>query len=447
MSYSSSNGRRPAENAGKINQQHIINDPQVKAFLGQCNLPLHNEAISLEEQLVFNLEPMKENPIKYVITIDGGYSTVPVKDRFPSSLITFYQFGALLFSMDDLQKVEKSPFIDPRDMANLKRIQRLKLVFPTKNISIPGEIDFIHVARKSIHEFFLNTSEGIDLARTLKWLLFEEYTIPKESYTLSRCPECGTNKVVIYRNDIDNEFKVPCPSCSNKLYLTDVFRLHEVMDNEVGAGGVVGYLGGVVEQLIIADILRGLLNKKPSTLGNILIIKDGPLALFGQTANIHNSMRALCTFLQENHNLYLVGLEKSGAFVDHAGAISNKLKANQVFVPNNKYIYKYILPGEEDERRPYAGSTYYGAKVILKASSGGVYVASIPVKNHDFVNYPDKKHLHNIDIILNNIQQLKSDMFDNALFPVAIVNKLVSLSYHPSAKILERFAKDVMSQH
>ncbi|MGE5458181.1 MAG: hypothetical protein ACM3RX_07490 [Methanococcaceae archaeon] len=34
-----------------------------------------------------------------------------------------------------------------------------------------------------------------------------------------------------------------------------------------------------------------------------------------------------------------------------------------------------------------------------------------------------------------------SDMYDNSLLPIAVVNKLVSLSNHPSAVLLEKFAK------
>jgi hypothetical protein len=32
-------------------------------------------------------------------------------------------------------------------------------------------------------------------------------------------------------------------------------------------------------------------------------------------------------------------------------------------------------------------------------------------------------------------------MYDNAIVPVALANKLISLSVHPSSTILEKFAK------
>ena len=49
----------------------------------------------------------------------------------------------------------------------------------------------------------------------------------------------------------------------------------------------------------------------------------------------------------------------------------------------------------------------------------------------DFKNLPE---------LLLNIELLRCDMYDNALMPVALANKLVSLANHPSSKILQKFA-------
>jgi len=57
----------------------------------------------------------------------------------------------------------------------------------------------------------------------------------------------------------------------------------------------------------------------------------------------------------------------------------------------------------------------------------------------EFANKGDFK---NIDIILNNIEKLKCDMYDDSLVPIALVNKLVSLADHPSSAILEKFARN-----
>ena len=87
-------------------------------------------------------------------------------------------------------------------------------------------------------------------------------------------------------------------------------------------------------------------------------------------------------------------------------------------------------------------SSYYGGKLIYKTRDGGIHVVTIPVKDEKVVLSPSRKDFQNLDIILSNIEKLRCDMYDSALIPVALVNKLVSLADHPSSKILEKFAKD-----
>ncbi len=55
---------------------------------------------------------------------------------------------------------------------------------------------------------------------------------------------------------------------------------------------------------------------------------------------------------------------------------------------------------------------------------------------------PAESDFRNLGIILTNIEKLKCDMYDNALIPVALANKLVSLADHPSSRILQKFATD-----
>ncbi len=229
------------------------------------------------------------------------------------------------------------------------------------------------------------------------------------------------------------------PCCGTELFLTDVFRLHEAIDEELGAGGILGYLINTVEQMVLIHLIKVILKIKSELLNEMLFIKDGPLAFFGQTANMYKPMCNLVAYLFKNHNLYLAGLEKSGAFVEHADEISEKLKDGTVLILNNNYIYKYILPGKPDLSRPYGATTYYSNKIIFKTNSGGMYVVSLP--NSNVLADPKQSDFHNLDVILSNIEKLKCDMYDSALIPVALANKLVSLADHPSSGILQKFAK------
>jgi hypothetical protein len=215
------------------------------------------------------------------------------------------------------------------------------------------------------------------------------------------------------------------------------------IDEETGAAGILGYLVNVIEHIIIIHLIRQLFYTQPDILGKILFIKDGPTGFFGQTANLHKPMRDLTNWLLTKQNILLTGLEKSGAFVDHAHEIQKTLKPGEALILTDGYIYRYIQPGVGDPTCPYAFTTNYGHKVIFKTRNGQMHVVSIPTK--ELKKTPIENDLPNLQLILANVEALHCDMYDSALFPVALVNKLVSLSAHPSQRILQKFACDVVS--
>ena len=148
MSYTSRDGRRPNEYASKSSHGYIIRDPEVSEFLDKCNLPKAAEDVEVPASLQFDLEPPENNPIKHIIAVDGGRSEVFVRKDFPSSTLTFFQFGALFFKTEDLEAISKKAFIDPEDMAKLNTIERYKLALPTKNILLKDAASFKESFRK-----------------------------------------------------------------------------------------------------------------------------------------------------------------------------------------------------------------------------------------------------------------------------------------------------------
>jgi hypothetical protein len=50
--------------------------------------------------------------------------------------------------------------------------------------------------------------------------------------------------------------------------------------------------------------------------------------------------------------------------------------------------------------------------------------------------------LRNLRAIRTNVEKLRRDRDDNALIPVALVNKLVWLANHPGTPIHQKFAID-----
>ncbi len=446
MSYGNEYSSKPFERASKTAHTNIINDKEVQAFLTKCKIPPYQDDVDSEDMEMRFLNPLALNPIKNVVTIDGGYTNIFIKEDFPSSTIAFFQFGALFFKHQDLFDLKVKPFIDPDDFSKLQKIQRIKLVVPTKGVALDGEIDLISSVRKSIYDFFCSQPERNGFISALKWLLFEEYdtSVKNSIWHLASCPYCqeGAN---INKLDITPAYTIICPHCSGTIYLTDVFRLHEAIDNELGAGGILGYLSTTVEQIIIVFLIKQMISIRPSLLSETLFIKDGPLAFYGQTANIHKPMRKLITYLNKFHSIYMVGLEKSGSFVEHAEQVSKKMKQKQILLLGNKYIYKYIIPGQAKDNEPYASSTYYGHKVIFKSEYDNVYVATVPsLQPQCEPKVDDYIHLHET---LYNVSALKCDLYYNSLVPIVLANKLVSLADHPSADVLKAFAQNKITNY
>jgi hypothetical protein len=442
MGYTSKRSGRPNEFASRSSHTNIIKDETVASFLDSCNLPEYSDTIELVTANLEQVPELKDNPVKYIIAIDGGYTEIPVRDAFPSSKVAFFQIGALMFGLQALDEIHDKAFIDPKDMGKLQEIQRFKFTLPTKNVTLNGEADFKSSVRRTIANYFLKNPEDKKLVDTLKWFLFEEYAgTPQAEYSLASCPydDCDKRDIRLLRQSISKDFDFSCPQCGKKIYLTDVFRLHEVVDNELGASGILGYTTTLLEQMILVHIIRLIMDSNPSMLNEVLFIKDGPLAFFGQTANMHKLMRKLVNYLFDKHNLYLVGLEKSGEFVEHADQVAGKIASGEALCLTDEYIYKYIKPGLPDPSKAYGSTTYYSGKVIFKSRDDRVYVAMMPNRkpnaNSTLADFP------NAAALLGNIEKLKCDMYDSSLVPVALVNKLVSLSNHPSATLLEKFAK------
>lgn len=444
MSYGNEYSNKPFERAGKTSHTNFINDKDVRAYLSQCNLPPLSKEIDKNDFNIQTLADIDKNPIKNIIAIDGGYTNVCVREDFPSSTIAFFQFGALFFKHRDLVNLKEKPFIDPEDISKLQNIQRIKLIVPTKGITLRSENCLISSVRKTIFEFFCSQPETNGLIEALKWLVFEEYNHCSEDmvWHLATCPRC-TKGIDIHSKEVSNNYTITCPHCGELIYLTDILRLHEAIDNELGAGGILGYLTTAVEQMLIVFLIKQMLSIKPALLKETLFVKDGPLAFFGQTANLHKPMRKLITYLNTHHSIYLVGLEKSGAFVEHTEQISEKLLPKQMLLLGNRYIYKYIIPGIERPNEPYANSSYYGNKVIFKSENNNIYVATIP--NIFPQVEPQLNDYLNINVILHNLTALKCDLYYNSLVPIVLANKLVSLADHPSSDLLKSFAQDLIS--
>jgi hypothetical protein len=448
VAYATVRGRKPIERASKISHGEIINNGAVQDLLARCTVPKAADRTVVAE-LVQDVPAPGDSRIRHIVAVDGGYRDATVREEFPSAAITFFTFGPLLFQLADLRELDAQPFLAPEDLARLKHIQRYTLALPTRNISREGKTLQLSV-RETLQDFFEQTDhDDAPLSDALRWLLTEGWDPGKAvTWEMPECPNYGCSAGPI-RVDASTPNRWICASCGGPIFVVDVLRLHERIDEEQGASGIASYVITTLEQIVLVHVMKALLETKPDLLREVLFIKDGPLAFFGMTSPVSKPMRNLAGHLgawpdpskpgETTCLLNAVGLEKSGAFVEHAVQIAGQLEPETAVVLSNDYIYRYIIPGDPTSADPYGNNTYWGGKLIYRAGDGNIYVATVPTG--EFKKAPAYDDFFNLSEVLAVLGTLRCSMYDNALIPVALANKLVSLSEFPSSRILETFAK------
>ncbi|MBS1663636.1 MAG: hypothetical protein JST68_21515 [Bacteroidetes bacterium] len=440
------------ERESRTSHSYIIRDEEVQAYLNNCTIPASTRNVELNTALKYTVDYPEGNSIEHIIAVDGENTTLPINEGFPSSLLTFFQFGSIVIEIKDLQDMEKKPFVSPEDIKKLKEIKREKLVLPTKNISLVGGMDFKTVVRTAIQDFFRKDHAwNSPMLETVYWFLFETYNpaAVKPVHMLSQCPQCGTRDIPLERDKMRPEYSWACTHhlCRKEIFLTDVFKLFERVDNETGAEAIVSMLRGVVETFLILHAIRQLIDIEEGLVSQFLFVKDGPLSFSGETAPMQLPMLKLLSYLSKTNNrINLVGVEAGGSFVEHAKQIRDKIKPGEVFLLNNAHIYRYVLVGDSKSQR-YGESTYYGGKIIYKSLDERIYVLTLPVDNPvTYYSVPELKDLKNLQEVLFSVARLRCDIYENALIPIAVVNKMISLSTQAGTKILEKFAKKTVQK-
>ncbi len=438
MAYSSFNGKRPIEYASKINHSAIINSPEIQKFLSSCKetgLDVGKLVLPRANEIKYGIP----KNIKKIFAIDGSYNETFLKEKFPSVSLAYFNIGVLAFDMLDYEEVKAEQLVDPETVKKLKEFSKNCFAIPTNNLLRKGIDNFLDSVRIAINDIFSDNKNSClkqdCLNDILQWMIFEEWDTDLITRINVRCPNDSCCKDVEFTR---GEHIKRCPHCNKVVYLSDYLSLHALVNEVSGASGIVSFFCNVIEQLYIVEIIRHFYNEDIKILSEIVFIKDGPLAFFSKTFKLCEHFRRLLTYLDLiKAKIYLVGLEKSGTFCEHANLIKDRLNKGQYYIFNEDYIRKYVEP--QTTKTIYGSNTYYGKKVMFKTEADDILIAVLPVKNYQAENHA--ADLIGAEVCLKTISKLRCNMYDNSLVPISIINKLVSIAALPSANILKNFSK------
>ena len=457
------------EKASKFTHQYIIKNELVQDFLKRCEKVGFDEPISADYEnkatLINNIKDKIKADIKWVITADGGYQEIEVSDKFPSYKLCYYNVGILTFKTQDLFGLEECQIINPDDLGRLKNLNPFSFVVPMKNVKLKNK-DFVVSIREAIFEIFKNNElsnkdkdTSGSLLNTIKWLIFREYGDKNGEMKIS-CPNCK-KEILTFKKQTDsyldekNDF-IKC-ECGGLAYITDCFELHDLVDEISGAGAIASYIMSAFEMVLLLCVFRFFMESgNEKTLSEILFIKDGSLALFSRLDDF--AFRVVRPFLQFLYEKSLrdgvsyanfVGLDKSGMFVEHLKNTETKIAKNSIILPNLAYIKRFITG---DNGSVFGENTYFGVKMLVKKDENMSFVLDVAVpfgfdKDYkSYINNPKIDDFLTLKSILDILFKLKCDLYQNAtpmaFVPIAMINKLISISNVPSRKILTLFSRD-----
>jgi len=462
----------PYENqyGSKTAHSDVVRNPDVQAFLNECQ-PLREPSEQASKELASCfIEPpdySKDAETSFIIASDGSYYASSIDARLPSIQVAYLKFGTILIEMKDFSGLEDktTQMIDPfRVSALQKNRDTLALVLPLSNFRLPIDDSVRATFRRQMDGFLWSeaTRFRLDDASTSLMGTLIELALMRErgndhpgTVYVHKCP--STNCEAEHLQLDPQQPSHTCPTCGAPVYISDCLRLWEAVSdynpNQEPSSRFMSY----VEHLLPIHYLRFLRDAAPAQLNDLAILVDGPLAVFGQAAWLHQCIMRFLHKLRETQQAkgfkvpVVMGLQKSGYVVEYMNLLRRHIPCNRLFSITDEFRHEYL--GIEQSGNGFGSETYYGHDFAFKTPSHKLFVFSLPYPfpnkrpatsfrndKADIMRYPE------LPRALNLITQVETDLYRDALVPIALAHRHTAISLKPGGRVLDVMGKAARGQ-
>jgi len=454
----------------KTAHSDVVRNPEVQAFLEQCR-PLREPSDEAGRELASCfVEPpdySHDADISFVMASDGSFYASSIDDRLPSIQVCYLKFSTILIEMQDFHGLEDADtqLIDPFRVSALQRNRdTLTLVLPLSNFRLPEDDSVRTTFRRRMDEFlwskatrFRQDNPGTSLMGTLIELaqLRHDHGDHPGAVKIHRCPsdDCRTPDIFLDPEDPSHA----CPTCGIPLYISDCLRLWEEVSDYHPSQEPASRFMNYVEHLLPVHYLRFLRDEAPAQLSELAILVDGPLAVFGNAAWLHQCIMRFLHQLREIQRArdfgspVVIGLQKTGYVVDFMRLLHRHIPANRVFSITDEFRYKYL--GIERSGNGFGSETYYGHDFVFKTPSEKLFVFSLPypfAAKRGMPNFSAEKAVASryaeLPQALNLITQVETDLYRDALIPIALAHRHAAISLKPGGRVLDVMGRTARTQ-
>lgn len=458
----------PYENqyADKASHFDIVRNPDVAAFLERCEFlkpPSDEEGAAMAAK--YKVPPATDGVAlpQRVVALDGSFYESSIDEKLPSTKIGYVKVGAILIHLSDFQALRQGEFVDPFRVAQLKENNdALTFSLPSANIRSKGRSSVKEAFRAAVDEGLASDRTRFapgDASTSLRSTLYELAARRKHGtgdptkLQLHRCPgdDCTADNIQVQ----DLAAVQQCSTCNSEVFATDCLRLYEEV-NEFQSNQVpMSRFMLVLEHMLPVHYCRYLLAVAPQLLSETAFFIDGPLAVFGTAAWLHASLLSFIAHVNKRlvelgfRPMLVIGLQKTGQVVDHAMMVSKFIPNDRLLAIDDDYRYRYILAGRDPSANGFGGETYYGQDFIYRTPSGRTFVFGLP---YPFATKAEAKDFTNEKVQIGRytelpralalIKHFESDLYQNAVIPIALAHRYTSISLMPGGRVL-----DVMTKH
>jgi len=394
----------------------------------------------------------------WVLAVDGSHLEVPVETGFPGAEASYVTVASVLLDVAKMTELDAARPVDPKEFRTTERAESIDAALPGCNVVLEGHHSANESLRRAMFEVFAEvrmSADGESLLDTYEALLAYKPEDKGQRCPYEDCLDLGSRFVR------DNgEYICPC-SRKRSLYSTDALRIHEGMQPAGTNGAMFAEIMQVWERIWLVHILRTLEHKGwLSSLQRLAMVLDGPLAIFGHPAWLSHAIQAELSRINadarrftDGLDLLLIGVEKSGAFVDHFASLDQDAQGRTDVLPGgtailltDRYIKENIIFSKSD--KPYGQDTYFGRKLLYKTYSGSRIVAMLPflAEKHRDTLVAEPKSFPRLADALSLLERLVSSRFPNALSPLVSAHKEAAIPLHLGTRVLEDLARQLMSE-
>ncbi|MBW4618675.1 MAG: DNA double-strand break repair nuclease NurA [Cyanosarcina radialis HA8281-LM2] len=439
--------------------RRLVESDRVQKLLGSYKVKTSSENTSSLKIL----QPLQIHPGSWIpellIAIDGSHAEVDIKNGFPGAEASYVTVASVILDVAKMQKLDRQRPVNPKEFKTIEQAESIDCALPGCNVVCEGERSAKDSLRKSIFDVLSSvkmSEDGESLLDTYESLLAYKPITDRTQ----KCPyeDCPQNNDYLRGN---GKYTCSC-NLSRSLYSTDALRIHERMNPAGTNGAIFGEIMQVWERVWMVHILRTLEAKKwLSSLRRLAIVIDGQLAVFGQPAWISQAIyQELCRInsvakqFTEGKDILLVGVEKTGTFVEHFEDLDRKedggfgnFPPQSVGLLTDSYIKQNII--FSDSTRPYGDATYFGRKFFYKTKCGARIVATLPFLSpeHRDLTQATQFHYPRLADAVGLLDRLVSSRFPNALVPLVSANAEAAIPLRLGNKVLENLAKELMAEN